>query len=172
MSDEKKNIYEGLFLFPQAAATNLKAAVEHVEELLSRAGAEVQSFRKWDERRLAYEIKGNKRGVYFLVYFRCDPTKLVGLERDCNLSEQMLRALVTRADHLPAETIEAADGRSQLADEMKFRSEQEKAAAEAPAPEAPGAPDDSASPAEPAGDAEPAAAAAQAEPATSEPTEA
>ena len=34
-----------------------------------KVGAEIISFKKWDERRLAYEIKGNKRGLYFLCYF-------------------------------------------------------------------------------------------------------
>ena len=70
------------------------------------------------------EIKGNKRGVYFLAYFRVDPAKLTGLERDCNLSEQLLRSMVVRADHVPSETVEAAEGRAQLADEIKLRSEQ------------------------------------------------
>jgi small subunit ribosomal protein S6 len=117
-------MYEGMFLFPQAAATNLKAAVDHVTELLQRAEAEIVSLKKWDERRLAYEIRGNKRGVYFLAYFRVDPTRLTGLERDCNLSEQLLRTMVVRADHVPGTIIEAAEGRAQLADEIKLRSEQ------------------------------------------------
>ena len=86
------NIYEGLFLFPQAATANLQAAVDHVSEILRRADAEVVSLATWDERRLAYEIKGNKRGVYVLAYFRVDTEKLTGIERDCNLSEQILRA--------------------------------------------------------------------------------
>jgi len=126
MSDEQKNIYEGLFLFPQSVTANLQGAVDHVHELLDRAEAEVVSFGKWDERRLAYEVKGNKRGVYFLAYFRAAPSKMTGLERDCNLSEMMLRALVTRADHVPEELIQSADRRAQLADEIKLREEQSK----------------------------------------------
>src|SRR5262245_17477074 len=95
--------YEGLFLFPQAATADLQGAVDHVMELLNRAGAEIVSFKKWDERRLAYEIRGSKRGLYFLAYFKCRADKLTGLERDCSLSEKLLRALVTRADHVTPE---------------------------------------------------------------------
>lgn len=124
MSDTQTNIYEGLFLFPQAAATNLQAAVDHMTELLTRAEAEVLSLKKWDERRLAYEIKGNKRGIYFLTYFRVDPSRLVGLERDCNLSEQLLRAMVLRAEHIPTEVIEATEGREQIEDEIRLRGEE------------------------------------------------
>ncbi len=124
MSDTR-NQYEGLFLFPQSAASNLKEAADHVQSLLDRAEAEVLAFSKWDERRLAYEIAGNKRGVYFLTYFKADPQRMERLERDCNLSEQLLRFMCVRADTVPAEVIEAADGRDTLADEIRLRGEKE-----------------------------------------------
>ena len=69
MSENTINVYEGLFLFPQAAGSNLGEAADHVQDLLSKSGAEVLSFSKWEERRLAYEIKGHKRGVFFLGGF-------------------------------------------------------------------------------------------------------
>lgn len=127
MSDERTITYEGFFLFPQAVAANLQGAIDHLDELLKRVDAEVISLRKWDERRLAYEIRGNKRGVYFLVYFRADPARLTDLERGCNLSEQLLRSMVTRADHIPAGEIQAADGRVQLADEIRLRAGEDAA---------------------------------------------
>lgn len=117
--------YEAMFLFPPAIAANLQSAVDHINEILSRGGAEIISLRKWDERRLAYEIKGNKRGVYFLVYFRAATDKLAGIERNCNLSEQLLRSMVIRADHVTPEQMQAAEGRAELADEIKLRGEQE-----------------------------------------------
>ena len=123
----EKRIYEGMFLFPQSAAANLQGALDHITELLQRADAELLSLSKWDERRLAYDIKGNKRGVYFLAYFHADSQRLTDLERDCNLSEQLLRAMMTRADHVPQEMIEAAEGREKLADEIRLRQEQEAA---------------------------------------------
>ena len=113
--------YEGLFLFPQSAVADLQSASDHVMEILNRAGAEVISFKKWDERRLAYEIKGNKRGLYFLVYFKAKGAKLTNIERDCNLSEKLLRAMITRADHVLPDVMQAAEGRQQLADEIKLR---------------------------------------------------
>ncbi|MEM7229926.1 MAG: 30S ribosomal protein S6 [Planctomycetota bacterium] len=118
------NLYEGMFLFPQSAAGNLGEAADHIKQILDRSNAEIVSFQKWDERRLAYEIKGNKRGVYFLVYFNCEASKLESIDRDVRLSEQLLRAMMTRAEHLPKEIIEAADGRQQLEDEIKLRSTQ------------------------------------------------
>ena len=131
MSDNTKRMYEGMFLFPQNTISDLQSATDHVMSLLQRADAELVSFKKWDDRRLAYDIKGNKRGVYFLTYFRCDPTRVADLERSSNLSELLLRSLVIRADHLNAEDIEAAEGRDALADEIKLRTEQAASSAEA-----------------------------------------
>jgi len=99
MSEPLKSLYEGLFLVSQTAAADLNAATEHIKGILARAEAEVVGLQKWDERRLAFPIKGQRRGTYFIAYFRAPHSKLVGLERDCNLSEQILRTLVLRADH-------------------------------------------------------------------------
>lgn len=147
---DRVNMYEGMFLFPQTAAANLQQASDHLKEQLARAEAEIVSFKKWDERRLAYEIKGNKRGVYFLVYFKAHADNLIGLERDCNLSEQILRSMVMRADLVSEEVIEASDGAAALEDEIKVRGEDAEAAAAASTESAAAA-----APAEPA--AEPAA---------------
>ena len=88
--------------------------------------------KKWDDRRLAYEIKGQKRGVYILAYFKAPGVDISHVERDCNLSEKVLRALILRADHLSIEEMTALDGRKELDLEAKLRGE--KPAATEPAP--------------------------------------
>ncbi len=124
MSTTTTHIYEGLFLLPQSAGTDLGASAELIKSILAKVGAEIISFRKWDERRLAYEIKGNKRGLYFLCYFRLAGTEMAALDRQCVLSEGLLRQMFTRADHLTIEEMQASDGQQELADEIKLRSEQ------------------------------------------------
>ncbi|MFZ9915689.1 MAG: 30S ribosomal protein S6 [Phycisphaerales bacterium] len=129
MAETRIHAYEGMFLFPQTVAADLQGAADHVLEVLSKGGAELVSMCKWDERRLAYDIKGNKRGVYFLAYFKCDTQKLSAIERDARLSEKLLRSMITRADHLTAEQMLAMEGRQQLADEIALRKMQPAAAA-------------------------------------------
>ncbi len=121
MPVDQVKCYEGLFLFPQTAASDLQSAVDHLKEILARAEVKIISLRKWDERRLAFEIKKNRRGLFFLVYFEAAPNTLAHIERDCNLSEQVLLSMVIRAEHLTREQMEAADGQSELADEIKLR---------------------------------------------------
>lgn len=123
MAEQHHNTYEGFFLFPQSAATDLQGAVDHLKQILDRGDAQIMSFSKWDERRLAYEIKGNKRGIYFLTYFTAPGTAIPAMERACNLSEQLLRFMITRADAVPQELIDAAEGQAKLADEIRLRSE-------------------------------------------------
>ncbi len=124
MAETRVHAYEGMFLFPQTVSADLQSAVDHVTEILGKGEASIISFCKWDERRLAYDIKGNKRGVYFLCFFSCEATRLAAIERDCRLSERLLRSMITRADHLNEEQMLAMDGRQQLADEIKLRAEQ------------------------------------------------
>lgn len=126
MTTGNTHIYEGMFLFPTSSASDLQATSQWIHDLLGRVDAEILSFAKWDERRLAYDIRGNRRGIYFLTYFRADPTHLRELERVCNLDETLLRYMFLRADHVTDEVIEASDGRAQLQDEIALRGEQEE----------------------------------------------
>lgn len=115
------NTYEAMFLVGQAASTDMKAVIEHLNHLFERAGATVIAMTKWDERRLAFEIEKQKRGTYILAFFSCDPSKLPGFERDCNLSETILRTLTLRADHLTIEEMQAFEGRRDMETEANLR---------------------------------------------------
>ncbi|MGC9259936.1 MAG: 30S ribosomal protein S6 [Phycisphaerae bacterium] len=100
--------YEAMFLLNAGYASgNWDAAKAEVEHILHRANAEILHLRKWDERRLAYPIKGNKRGVYVLAFFKAEGPKIAGIERDTQLSENILRVLVIKADHLALKDVEA-----------------------------------------------------------------
>ncbi|MEM1184092.1 MAG: 30S ribosomal protein S6 [Planctomycetota bacterium] len=118
-----ERLYEAMFLLSQGVAADLHGAIEHIDELFSRANAKVVAMRKWDERRLAYEIDKQKRGVFILAFFVGGSEAVSHLERDCNLSEQVMRVLVTRADHMTVQEAEAANDREGLAAEARMRSD-------------------------------------------------
>lgn len=101
MPESSLPLYEGLFLMNQQAfAGDLTAALDRVRDLLGKAGAEIVSLRKWDERKLAYPIQGQKRGLFLLTLFRVAGDQIARIERDCYLSDDVLRVLITRADHM------------------------------------------------------------------------
>ncbi|MCC6428817.1 MAG: 30S ribosomal protein S6 [Phycisphaerales bacterium] len=136
MPGRREYTYEAMFLISQATAADLGSAVDHIKEILSRGHAEVLAMRKWDDRRLAYEIDGQKRGLYILTYFKAPNDQLSHIERDCNLSEKVLRVLILRADHLSLEEIQAADARKELDAEIRLRGTQPVPAAGAAPAEA------------------------------------
>lgn len=132
MSENRVYAYEAMFLLGQAQAADLAGAVAHINEIMARGHAEILGMRKWDERRLAYEIRGQKRGTYILVYFKAPGKDVAHIERDCNLSERILRTLILRADHMTEEQMRSADARKELEIEAKLRAERPAAVAPAP----------------------------------------
>lgn len=91
------NTYEGMFLLDSAkAASAWDETVKHVHEILTKHDSEIVASRQWDERRLAYPIRGHKKGTYLLTYFRADGSKLKEIIADCHLSDVILRELILK----------------------------------------------------------------------------
>jgi small subunit ribosomal protein S6 len=102
-----KRTYEAMFLVDSAVASNRwDEVLSAIDLVFQRADAEVISIKKWDERRLCYEIAGQKRGMYILGYFRALPAKISALDRDIRLNELFLRAMVLRRDQITDEQME------------------------------------------------------------------
>tara|TARA_R110002072_G_scaffold42064_14_gene118283 strand:+ start:3040 stop:3579 length:540 start_codon:yes stop_codon:yes gene_type:complete len=119
----RTGVYEAMFLASQTAAASFGDLIDHINSLFERAGAEVISMKKWDERRLAYEIDKQKRGVYILAYIKCPADMVPHLERDVVISDKLLRVLVTSADHLTEEEIASFNDQDGLVTEAKLRAE-------------------------------------------------
>lgn len=110
MDPTQSALYEGLFLLnQQEVAADLESVINHLNEIFVRAEAEVVALKKWGERRLAYPIKRQKRGTYVLAYFKADRSHIRRIERDCNLSEIVIRNLILRADHIGETELEVIE---------------------------------------------------------------
>ena len=103
------NTYEVMFLFDPAIGANWETVEQEIERLMSRAEGELIVTNKLEERKLAYEIQGRKRGLYVLCYFRADAQKIASLERDIKLSELVLRAIVLRVEGYSEEKMRSAN---------------------------------------------------------------
>jgi small subunit ribosomal protein S6 len=105
--DTAKKLYEGMFLVDSAqAASDWAGTVAAIEKIFERAEAEVVSLKKWDERKLTYDINRKSRGTYILAYFSVDTSKITGIERDVQLSESITRVLILTTDKMSKEDIE------------------------------------------------------------------
>ncbi len=107
METVAKRLYESLFLVDSGdAASDWDGINKTIEKILTKADAEIVSVRKWDERRLAYEINKKARGTYILVYFNGDTAKISQIERDVQLSEQIMRVMILRTDKMTQKDID------------------------------------------------------------------
>ena len=93
------NVYEGMYILdsnrygrdPEAVSNQIPAMIE-------KLGGEILVSRLWEERRLAYPIRGQRKGAYWLTYFRLDSNRLVDLRRQCQITEDILRVLFLKVD--------------------------------------------------------------------------
>jgi ribosomal protein S6 len=97
-------LYEGMFLIDSNLAAKDWSALEaHLLEILKKHKTEVVYSERWPDRRLAYDIKGVKKGTYFLTYFKAPPEAIKEIERDARLSERILRLLIIQERGLERE---------------------------------------------------------------------
>jgi small subunit ribosomal protein S6 len=102
-----KRLYEGMFLVDSALATaDWDGTIAFIENILKRADAEVVTIRKWDERKLAYDVDHKSRGTYILSYFKADTQRIHGIEKDVQLSEKVMRVLILTTEDRPQEMID------------------------------------------------------------------
>ena len=88
------NYYDGMFLLDSADfASDPDGMTAMLTELIERVGGTVAAHRPWQDGRLAYEIKGRRKGLHYLVMFRLDTLKMADLNRACRLNEKILRTL-------------------------------------------------------------------------------
>jgi len=99
-------VYEGMFILDAGRYGRDPGGVtQQVADLITGNGGTLLAARLWDERKLAYPIKGHKKGVYWLTYFQMPAEGLVTLERQCEISDEVLRKLVLRVDERIADAL-------------------------------------------------------------------
>jgi small subunit ribosomal protein S6 len=99
-------VYEGMFILdPTKFARDPGAAAQQVADLITQHGGTVLAARVWDERKLAYPIKGHKKGVYWLTYFKMPGGGLTALERQCEITDEIIRKLVLKVDDRIADAL-------------------------------------------------------------------
>jgi small subunit ribosomal protein S6 len=93
------NVYEGMFILESNRFGRDPDTVSgQVPAMIEKLGGEILVSRLWEERRLAFPIKGQRKGTYWLTYFRLDSSRLVELRRQCQITEDILRVLFLKVD--------------------------------------------------------------------------
>ncbi len=102
-------LYEGMFVIDNdLVREDWQAAKSLVTGTLEKHGATVHTARRWDERALAYPIKGRRRATYLLTYFEIEGDRNTDVARDLEITDGVLRYLVTSAAAVPEGEAEAS----------------------------------------------------------------
>ena len=93
------NVYEGMFILDSGRfARDPEGIAAQVDKMVQDAGGEILVSRQWEERRLAYPVKGQRKGLYWLMYFRLDSQNLAELNRQFSLFDANIRNLFIKID--------------------------------------------------------------------------
>lgn len=90
--------YEAMFIFkPGLKEEEQKALAAEMENVLKTNEAKIESSQVFGKRHLAYEIKKQKEGLYYLITFSTvRPEVISKLKQACKVNENILRALIVR----------------------------------------------------------------------------
>lgn len=76
-----------------------KELIARFNALIESNGGKVSKVDEWGKRRLAYEIDDMMEGYYVLVQFDAESSLPRELERNLEISEEVMRYLVTRVEN-------------------------------------------------------------------------
>jgi small subunit ribosomal protein S6 len=86
-----------LVLKPDAPDERAAAVIDRSTRYIVAEGGQIIKVAPWGRRRLAYPIDRYREGSYHIVVFEAPAEAIAELERSLQITEEVLRSLVTRA---------------------------------------------------------------------------
>ena len=84
--------YETMFIVkPTLTEEETQAQIATVKENIAKNGGEIVAVEDMGTRNLAYEIEKQKRGYYYVVYFKAPTEAITELERNYRVNEEIIR---------------------------------------------------------------------------------
>ena len=94
------SVYETLFIaLPSLTEEQVDKLVEKVTSTIESQEGKIRKIDKWGKRVLAYPIKKLNEGIYVLIEFELEKSKVSEVDRRMNLDESILRHIIVNLDH-------------------------------------------------------------------------
>lgn len=87
-----------LVLRPDVADDTVQAVIDRSTRSIVGSGGQIVKVSPWGRRRLAYPIGSQREGSYFIIVFDAPAEAVAELERGLNITEEVMRHLVTRVE--------------------------------------------------------------------------
>jgi small subunit ribosomal protein S6 len=98
-----------LVMRPDTPDEQVDAVVDRATRSVSASGGQIVKRSPWGRRRLAYPIGQHREGSYHILLFDAPASAVLELARGLNISEDVMRHLVTRIER-PLSRRTTADG--------------------------------------------------------------
>ena len=126
------NQYEVAVLYHPDLEVDLTKAEERVKKIVTDNGGKIVSADNWGKRKLAYAIKKNESAVYVFYTVEVPPESVHKIETTLNITDEVIRFLITRpdlkaiakAEAAKADKAKKAAARDDRSDEDKGESEE------------------------------------------------
>lgn len=102
------NQYEIAVLYHPDLEVDLDKATSRVEKIFTDNGGKVVAQDNWGKRKLAYNIKKNESAIYVIYTVDLPPESVRKIEGILNITDEVIRFLITRPDLKAIAKAEAA----------------------------------------------------------------
>jgi small subunit ribosomal protein S6 len=114
------NIYENVVILNAAISDEeAEGAINKIKELIAGQGGEVLKVDVWGRRKLAYEIKKQKKGLYVLLLYKTPSTAIRKLEEFYKVFDAVLKYMVIKLGAKQIHDLEKAETAAESSAEQK-----------------------------------------------------
>ena len=114
------NVYENMVILNAAISDEeADAAVVKIKDLITGQGGEVLKVDIWGRRKLSYEIKKQKKGLYVLLFFKAPSSTIRKLEEFFKVFDTVLKYIVFRLGRKQVQNLEKVEPATETPPEQK-----------------------------------------------------
>lgn len=96
-------LYESLFIIrPSLSDEETAALIDKMKGVADKTGAQFIKFENWGKKKLAYEVRRERKGTYAYFYFKAPNHTVAELERAYRLEDNIIKFLTI---HLEKELV-------------------------------------------------------------------
>ena len=93
------SIYESIFIInPNITDDETAGIIKKMQDVVAKQGGEMVKFEDWGKKKLAYEIKKQKRGHYVFFQIKAASQVISELERTFKLTDQVIKYLTIKLE--------------------------------------------------------------------------
>lgn len=92
------NKYESVIIVAPTVNEKQQKEIENKYTKLIKENGKLKDFQNLGKKKLAYEIKKNKEGIYMQIYFESEASFITELERQYRIDDNIMKFIVVRED--------------------------------------------------------------------------